>query len=254
MGNSPRCAHWVAKLQDLFPQTESPLTPGMVLAMSEIMESYSEKVLAKVCGSFGICADPEHKYFPSISELKSALDAEATKQAGAAQYSERVKAQLEERERIQSKNKPKPDYTGPIEDVKPGDILTVERQQEYREFMAKKHNMKDVKLWGQNEVWTDSGARPFGRQEETKGKYQTLASIRETYPEFMQKVLRGQDPDKPKFDPVKAKEELLAKYGVSQEAFDAIPDQKDYNWQTMHSNKPTAKPLTEKPEEPNPFE
>ena len=53
------------------------------------------------------------------------------------------------------------DYTGPIEEVRPGDILTSERQIEYREYMAKKHNMKNIKLWGPNEIYKDSGARPF---------------------------------------------------------------------------------------------
>jgi len=53
------------------------------------------------------------------------------------------------------------DYTGSIDEVRPGDILTPERQIEYRAFMAKKHQMNNIKLWGPNEEYKDSGARPF---------------------------------------------------------------------------------------------
>jgi hypothetical protein len=52
-------------------------------------------------------------------------------------------------------------YTGPIEFVKPGNILDNSRFEEYREFMRDNKNMPAVRLWGLNEPWQDSGARPF---------------------------------------------------------------------------------------------
>jgi len=86
-----------------------------------------------------------------------------------------------------------------------------------------------------------------------KGKYPTLESMHAAYPEYMQRMMRGEQPDKPKFDPVKAKAELLAKYNVSEEAFDAIPNSKDYHWDKPALNIP-AKPLPANPEDANPFE
>lgn len=52
-------------------------------------------------------------------------------------------------------------YTGPIEHVKPGDILSWERHEEYREFMLKKKGIRDARLWSLNETWIDNGSRPF---------------------------------------------------------------------------------------------
>lgn len=53
-------------------------------------------------------------------------------------------------------------YTGPIEEVRPGDILEGARIDEYRLFMRRKHGIQNAKMWGLNEKWEDSGARPFG--------------------------------------------------------------------------------------------
>jgi len=43
-----------------------------MLAMAATMESYSEKVLAEVCGYHGIVT--KQKFLPTVSELKAALD------------------------------------------------------------------------------------------------------------------------------------------------------------------------------------
>lgn len=52
-------------------------------------------------------------------------------------------------------------YIGPIEQVRPGDILTFDRLAEYDAFMKAKHGMRTVRHWGFNENYVDSGARPF---------------------------------------------------------------------------------------------
>lgn len=56
-------------------------------------------------------------------------------------------------------------YTGPIENVKPGDILHHTRFTEYDEFMRTKKNITNTKLWGFNETWLDNGSRPFQLSE-----------------------------------------------------------------------------------------
>ena len=53
------------------------------------------------------------------------------------------------------------DYTGPIDQVQPGDILHSTRYDEYREFMRTKKNITNIKLWGTNEEWIDNHQRPF---------------------------------------------------------------------------------------------
>lgn len=55
----------------------------------------------------------------------------------------------------------RPSYKGPIENVKPGDVLDWQRHEEYREFMKKQHNIKSIKTWGLDEKWEDNGMRPF---------------------------------------------------------------------------------------------
>jgi hypothetical protein len=63
----------------------------------------------------------------------------------------------------------KPDYTGPIEQIKPGDILNWRRYEEYREFMLKKHGLKNIKLWDQGEEWIDNRQRPFQLSDKHRG-------------------------------------------------------------------------------------
>jgi hypothetical protein len=55
----------------------------------------------------------------------------------------------------------KPSYTGPIEDIRPGDIIEWRRFDEYREFMRTQKGIPNAKLWGLNEEWIDSKQRPF---------------------------------------------------------------------------------------------
>lgn len=61
-------------------------------------------------------------------------------------------------------------YTGPIELVKPGDILDQARILEYREFMKTK-GFHQIRLWGVNERWEDNHARPFAVPDSTIAKH-----------------------------------------------------------------------------------
>jgi len=117
--------------------------------------------------------------------------------------------------------------------------------------------------------------RAFLEEPSVKVKYPTLESMRETYPEWMKAELRGENPDRPAFDPVRAMAQLDS-VGITKEVFDAIPNQKDYNWKNPVLNIPksthpksTHKPYRDDPRaevqidgslkmldenEPNPFE
>lgn len=65
----------------------------------------------------------------------------------------------------------KPSYTGPIEEIRPGDVLHWTRFDEYREFMRKKHNIKNIKTWGISETFKDNGMRPFAVPDSTIAKH-----------------------------------------------------------------------------------
>lgn len=160
--------NWAHQLVKLFPSTAATiLTPDFLAAISAVFMEYPEAVLASVCSpSFGISAKQD--YFPSLNQLKKSCEDAAF--------------ELGERERrmAASKRKPVPKnqddlsncYTGPIENIKPGDILHSTRFEEYRTFMKTKHSMQSVKLWGSSEQWRDNGQRPFAKpltakQEET---------------------------------------------------------------------------------------
>ena len=55
----------------------------------------------------------------------------------------------------------RPSYTGPMKDIRPGDVLHCSRFDEYREYMRVSKGLPNVKLWGVNEKEVDSGMRPF---------------------------------------------------------------------------------------------
>jgi len=136
----------------------------------------------------------------------------------------------------------RPSYTGPIEDIKPGDVLDQSRFPEYREFMKNKKGIPNIKMWGRHEDWEDNKHRPFG------GGWEQPKPIL---------------PPKENKIPVAwalSKEVLAAKHGITA-AIDSIPDQKDYDWKKPALNIPKVKDqLSDKPElgngtsEPNPFE
>jgi hypothetical protein len=50
-------------------------------------------------------------------------------------------------------------YTGPIEDIQPGDVISGERMEEYMLFMRTKNIIP--RQWGFFESWKDNGNRPF---------------------------------------------------------------------------------------------
>lgn len=141
-------------------------------AFVSLLCGYSEAVVAEALNpTTGL---PIHyEYLPALSQIKQALDIAAEAHWRVLAREARVRAQIAEEASLGLPNaskrhsdktpKMKPDYTGPIENVKPGDILSWERMEEYRNFMAEKHGMYNIRHWGRNEKWIDSGLRPFDK-------------------------------------------------------------------------------------------
>ena len=136
------------------------------------------------------------------------------------QFCEQMAGEISERERRMelSKRIPVPYsdvreddrifYTGPIENIKTGDVLDQSRFPEYREYMKNKKGIPNIKLWGRHEDWEDNKNRPFGGDWE---------------------------PPKPILPPLEnkipvawalSKEALAHKHGITAAAIDAIPDAK----------------------------
>jgi len=100
----------------------------------------------------------------------------------------------------------RPSYTGPIENIKPGDVLDQSRFPEYREYMKNKKGIPNIKMWGRHEDWEDNKHRPFGG---------------------------GWEPPKPILPPTEknipvawalSKEALAHKHGIKVSDIDTIPD------------------------------
>lgn len=150
--------NWVHQTLKLFPQANPP-TEEFTAALVSLLCQYSIQTVAQaLTPSNGIAT--KFKYLPTLAEFKKELDDIGAKNFRRLAEAKMIRDQLEERKNY-PEYKTKSPYTGPIEEVRPGDILTWERQQEYREFMAKKHGMKNIRLWDFSEIYKDSGARPF---------------------------------------------------------------------------------------------
>jgi len=147
-------SHWVSQLLKFFPQANPP-SPELVAAMVALACQYQREVVMK---TFSVDMLPvKYNYLPSLKELKDELDNASAAAIAPNNYSQRVKKQIEERITIKKLT----EYIGPIDEVRPGDILSVERQEEYRAFMKSKHPGVSTKMWGLNETWIDNGMRPF---------------------------------------------------------------------------------------------
>jgi hypothetical protein len=157
---SPKAAgHWLRQLIALFPTTSNEVTEEATAAMVLVFTQYPESLLREICSPLtGMAANFE--FLPGLFKFRQFCEAKA--------------AEISERERwVREASKPRtpvppPDpfagcYTGPIEQIKPGDILHCTRFEEYREFMRKNKNMPNAKLWGLNDKWVDSGQRPFNQ-------------------------------------------------------------------------------------------
>jgi len=227
--NTKSAGIWAHQLFGQFPNlSTATLTSEFVEAVKSVLGVYPEGVIARACNPvYGIAS--KAKFFPSLAELKSLCD------DAAFEISERFR-----REKLAAKKSPRepysdvreddrPSYTGPIENIKPGDVLNQSRFPEYREFMKNKKGIPNIKMWGRHEDWEDNKHRPFGG---------------------------GWEPPKPILPPSEkekkvpvawalSKEALAAKHGISVADIDAIPNQKDYDWK---------KPALNIQKEPNPFD
>lgn len=164
--NPVTATHWLGDLLKLFPPT-TELTPERLRAMAEVFTSYPESLLKEICHPTSGMAI-SFKFLPSLFEFRRYCE----ERAGEAAERERWAKEAAAPRRILPPQDPTAGcYTGPIEYVKPGDILHYTRFEEYREFMRTKKNIPSVRLWGANEVWIDNNQRPFQidiKQEEKK--------------------------------------------------------------------------------------
>src|ERR1700688_5011419 len=152
--NPKTASLWVRQLVKLFPTTNNETTEEMIASMVLIFTQYPESLLSQICNpSTGMPSSFE--FLPGLFRFKG--------------YCEQRASEAAEHERLAKQGRAKPArrsddsfvgcYTGPIENVKPGDILHCTRFDEYREFMKTKNNIS-TKLWGFHEAWRDNGARP----------------------------------------------------------------------------------------------
>lgn len=125
--------------------------------MVSLLTDYTESVLAKGLDKKTLIA--KFQYLPDLNTLKRHLDDIAAKPFEDGARQQRLREQFADREKYKVKNREF--YTGPIEDVRPGDILSYERLAEYDKFMREKKGIQKVKHWTATEDWQDNGMRPF---------------------------------------------------------------------------------------------
>lgn len=163
--------HWLHQMLKLFPDTGN-LTEEMIKAMVLVFTQYPESMLKEIVNPLtGLPS--RFKFTPSIMEFGQAC---AEIASSVALHDQRLR---DHEEWVRQKALPAPEkaperpcYEGPIENVKPGDILSWDRQEEYRLYMQKAHQITP-KIWGFYEEYRDNGQRPFAvRVEAPKEKNQ----------------------------------------------------------------------------------
>ena len=164
--NQKTAAHWVHQTVKLFPIVGEGPTHEYLAAFTDMLCKYQESVIKEALNpSIGLPS--QFEYLPALAKIKEALDGVLEARGRVLESERRFREQMAERRLIEAQNSSKEPsrtgYTGPIEDVKPGDILDGTRLDEYRDFMGKTHGIRQIKMWGLNENWIDNGARPFGR-------------------------------------------------------------------------------------------
>jgi hypothetical protein len=176
----------------------NPVTDEFTAALVNLLCMYPEKVVADVLHpTMGLPS--RFKYLPTIAEFKKEFEGEVSsiwwrayrkEQERNQQLNaeERAARELEMRLRAGERLHPtpkaeeRPVYTGPIENVKPGDLLTYDRLAEYDAFMRKTHGIKP-RHFGVFEDWEDSGARPFSAKVDLNLSYKNKTSELDAKPE-----------------------------------------------------------------------
>ena len=149
--------HWVRQLVALFPSTSTEITEEMIASMVLIFTQYPESLLKEICSPLtGMPTNFE--FLPGLFRFKGYCDQKATE---AYDHDRRVREAIRPPAHEPLPDPAGKDYTGPIDQVQPGDILHSTRYDEYREFMRTKKNITYIKLWGTNEEWIDNHQRPF---------------------------------------------------------------------------------------------
>lgn len=156
--------NWAHQTLGLFPPTQK-ITDEFLATLVSLFCDYPETVLAKALDPKTIIA--KHQYLPDLKSFKDMLDEVVSAPLKEAAEARQLREQFEERKKF-ALPKRREEYLGPIEEIKPGDILPFSRIPEYEQFMKVKHNLK-VRHWTATEEWQDNGQRPFAvkiKQEE----------------------------------------------------------------------------------------
>lgn len=167
MDNDPeKVNELIQQLMGQYPNFKP--TSGFTVGLATMFMVYPEPVLREATNPVhGIAG--HHKFFPSLAELKTFLDGIAERQHRARAGAAKGVARPEPKPTSEPLNRStRPSratdaaglYIGPIDLVRPGDLLPYWRLEEYDLFMQSK-GMHTVKHWGLNEDYHDSGARPF---------------------------------------------------------------------------------------------
>jgi hypothetical protein len=157
MKTSPKsAANWAHQTVALFPPTQMA-TEQFLTTLVSLLTEYTESVLAKALDPKGLIA--KFQYLPDLKTMKDHLDDIAAAPFVEAARERSLKEQFEDRKKYPLP-KQRDLYRGPIEEVRPGDLLPFERIPEYEAFMKSKGTQK-VKHWTRTENWVDNGQRPF---------------------------------------------------------------------------------------------
>jgi len=157
--NPKTAAHWVFQLVNCFPPPPPPGTTQEVLrAITLILCQYREETIKEIVNP--VSGMPTaFKYLPSLKEIKDYCDNKSSQIE-----QDKLRAIAHEklvRTTLGAPQEEHPCYKGPIEDVKPGDVLHWSRLAEYDHFAKSKLGFDPGRPRGFFEKWIDTGRRPF---------------------------------------------------------------------------------------------
>lgn len=167
MANDPdKISLLIEQLIQQFPHFKP--TNGFLVGLSTMFMVYSETVIREVINPIhGIAG--HHKFFPSLAELKTFCEGVAERQerfrlksaTPLADHLVNSASGPEKRVVMPSRGvDANGSYIGPMDLVRPGDLIPGWRMEEYDLFMRSK-GIQNVRHWGFNETWVDNQTRPF---------------------------------------------------------------------------------------------
>ena len=158
-------ANWVYQMISCFPPPSptQEILKSIVLVFCQYRESTLREIVSPISG-----LPSEFKYLPSIKEINDFCKTKSSEieqdKLRAIAHEKLVRAQIGSPRDIDKEIKD-PCYWGPIEDVKPGDVLHWSRLAEYDHFAKSKLGFDPGRPRGFFEKWVDTGRRPFAASQ-----------------------------------------------------------------------------------------